>query len=141
MGRETADITYADTTGFLTEIFITGGYLDRDIWESERPTYYLEVKTTTRGCSEQFYMSGSQYQRVSPSFQVKTQRIATKHSITKQMQNMKLSPRAASPNVYVIFRVFDLEGRKGLRVYVDPESARLAGELDFNVDTWAVKTI
>ncbi|KAF8865581.1 hypothetical protein BDZ45DRAFT_641278 [Acephala macrosclerotiorum] len=118
-GRETADITYADTNGWLTQRFIAQGYLDGAIWGGERPTYYLEVKTT-RDCSEQFYMSGSQYQR---------------------MQSMKLSPQAASPNIYVLFRVFSLEGRIGLQVYVDPESARLAGQLEFNVDTWAVRAV
>ena len=57
------------------------------------------------------------------------------------MQDMKLSSEKATPNVYVILRVFNIEGRVGLRVYVDPESCRVNGELDFKVDTWAVKTM
>ncbi|CZR61946.1 uncharacterized protein PAC_11843 [Phialocephala subalpina] len=119
-GRETADITYIDSTGQLTNLFIEKGYLGRQLWENQRPSYFLEVKTTTRDCGEQFYMSGSQYQR---------------------MQSMKLSPQTASPDIYVLLRVFNLEGRIGLRVYVDPESSRLAGELQFDVDTWAVRSI
>jgi hypothetical protein len=43
--------------------------------------------------------------------------------------------------VYVILRVFNLQGRLGLRVYVDPESSHREGELEFNVDTWAVKPV
>jgi hypothetical protein len=64
-GRETADITYHDSTGVFTSILVQNGYLESDVWRSARPIYYLEVKTTTRDCSEQFYMSGSQYLRVS----------------------------------------------------------------------------
>ena len=43
------------------------------------------------------------------------------------------------PNVYIIFRVFDLKGKIGLRVYVDPEAVRQHGELDFHIETWAVE--
>jgi hypothetical protein len=64
-GRETADITYADSEGDLTKLLIEKGYLQSETWEAETPTYYLEVKTTTKDFSEQFYMSGSQYHRVS----------------------------------------------------------------------------
>lgn len=64
-GRETADITYVDTGGILTRLFIEKGYLQSEIWQNERPKYFLEVKTTTWDYTEQFYMSGSQYQRVS----------------------------------------------------------------------------
>jgi len=52
---------------------------------------------------------------------------------------MQLQPQRGASNVYVILRVFNLEGRIGLRVYVDPESSRRRGELEFNVDTWSVK--
>ncbi|KAE8452297.1 hypothetical protein EG329_000997 [Mollisiaceae sp. DMI_Dod_QoI] len=120
MGRETADITYIDSTGQLTKLFIDLAYLDDEIWADARPTYYLEIKTTTRDCSEQFYMSGPQYER---------------------MQKMRLQPQSTAPDIYVILRVFNLEGKIGFRVYVDPESSRLQGELEFNVDTWAVKHV
>lgn len=43
--------------------------------------------------------------------------------------------------VYVIFRVYDL-GRAdrplGLNVYLDPETLRLEGQLEFTASTWAV---
>ena len=57
------------------------------------------------------------------------------------MQKMRLQPQSAAPNIYVILRVFNLEGKIGFRVYVDPESSRLQGELEFNVDSWAVKAV
>jgi hypothetical protein len=56
------------------------------------------------------------------------------------MQGMRLQPRVAAPEIYVIFRVFNLEGRLGVRLFVDPESSRVNEELQFTVDTWAVKT-
>ena len=52
---------------------------------------------------------------------------------------MRLDPNRAPLHVYVIFRVFNLKGKIGLRVYVDPEAARLRGELNFSIDNWAVK--
>ncbi|KAF4628320.1 hypothetical protein G7Y89_g9830 [Cudoniella acicularis] len=119
VGRETADLTYYDHEGDLTKLFIEKGYLSGETWQDERPTYYLEVKTSTRDCSEAFYMSGSQYER---------------------MRGMQLQPQRPAPNIYVLLRVFNLEGRVGLRVFVDPESSRIGGELVFNVDTWAVTT-
>lgn len=64
-GRETADITYVDSEGDLTKLLIEKGYLQSQTWEAERPTYYLEVKTTTKDLNEKFYMSRRQYNRVS----------------------------------------------------------------------------
>ncbi len=56
------------------------------------------------------------------------------------MQEMKLQPEISSSSVYVLFRVFNLEGKIGLRVFVDPEPAQLNGELEFSADKWVVKT-
>jgi hypothetical protein len=64
-GAETADITYKDTTGTLTTFLIDKGYLLSHVWENARPMYYLEVKTTTQDCDSRFFMSKSQYKRVS----------------------------------------------------------------------------
>lgn len=64
-GSETADITYKDNHGKFTQFLIGQGYLPDKTWANARPMYFLEVKTTTRDCGEQFYMSGSQYRRVS----------------------------------------------------------------------------
>lgn len=65
--RETADIVYKDTTGSFTEKLIDDGYIDNDDgdWNEAKPTYYIEVKTTTGPCHTQFFMSGNQYQLVS----------------------------------------------------------------------------
>ena len=65
VGRETSDITYYDTDSQLTAVLIEHGYLPREEWEEKTPFYYLEVKTSTAECNEQFYMSNSQYNRVS----------------------------------------------------------------------------
>lgn len=65
-GRETADITYHDGNGELTSLLIDKGYLDSEVWAgiSDVP-YFIEVKTTTGRYHTPFYMSKSQYQRVS----------------------------------------------------------------------------
>ncbi|KAF4634928.1 hypothetical protein G7Y89_g3181 [Cudoniella acicularis] len=47
-GAETADITYDDTKGELTQLLIANGYLDGSIWAYARLKYFLEVKTTTK---------------------------------------------------------------------------------------------
>lgn len=64
-GSETSDITYADSSGIFTEMFIDQGYLMRDEWAGKKPFYYIEVKTTTMSCDTPFFMSKNQYQRVS----------------------------------------------------------------------------
>lgn len=68
VGRETADITYSDTTGAFTALLADKGYLD--LWNADdiaqaRPQYFVEVKATTGPCETPFYMSKHQYQRVS----------------------------------------------------------------------------
>ena len=41
--------------------------------------------------------------------------------------------------VYVILRVFQVERERiGLRVYVDPEQARVDGRLLFTGETWSI---
>lgn len=50
-------------------------------------------------------------------------------------------PRGRSvPNVYIIFRVFNL-GRNnlGVKLYVDPEAHRLRGDLVFESQSWTVR--
>jgi hypothetical protein len=64
-GAETADLTYHDTEGNFTRLLIGNGYLPSATWQQARPKYYLEVKTTTKECNTRFFVSGSQYQRVS----------------------------------------------------------------------------
>ena len=64
-GRETADITYHDNEGRLTDLLIGYGYLDQETWGDRKPNYLLEVRTTTGPCDTPFYMSKHQYQRVS----------------------------------------------------------------------------
>lgn len=42
--------------------------------------------------------------------------------------------------IYMLFRVFNVDKSSiGLKIFVDPETARQNGELDFKEHTWAVK--
>ncbi|KAF5497161.1 hypothetical protein CGCS363_v008052 [Colletotrichum siamense] len=116
-GRETSDIVYEDVSKQLTSLFVRQGYLEtRWLSRPRGPKYFIEVKTTTMSCETAFYMSKAQYQR---------------------MRNNLVTDD--SDTVYVIFRVYNL-GQKdiGLKVYVDPETLRLAGRLKFTGETWSV---
>ncbi|KAL1863985.1 hypothetical protein Daus18300_007950 [Diaporthe australafricana] len=117
-GRETSDITYSDREGVLTDFFVEKGYLERDLWADERPEYFIEVKTTNMSCETPFFMSNSQYRR---------------------MRNNLIPGGDVRDVIYVIFRVYNLgcDGM-GLKIYLDPESLRLSGELSFTADTWSV---
>ncbi|KAL2828008.1 hypothetical protein BDW59DRAFT_178954 [Aspergillus cavernicola] len=118
-GRETADITYADSEGVLTSLLIDKGYLD-DTWMGTQPQYYLEVKSMTSSWEMPFYMSKYQYER---------------------MQNMShVNPNpGGQASVYVIFRVYNL-GRDStaMKVYVNPGLMEEKGELVFTTDKWSV---
>ena len=65
-GIETADIVYEDCgpdhklTAFLSRYLLPGYSLH----ERENIKYYLEVKTTTGDCSNRFFVSKAQYNRV-----------------------------------------------------------------------------
>lgn len=66
-GRETADIVYNDFEGAFTSLLIEHGYLEADEWQSRRPKYFIEIKTTTGPLGTPFYMSRRQFERVSDS--------------------------------------------------------------------------
>jgi hypothetical protein len=66
---EQSDLRFKDEEGMLTRRLIREGYLDRNIWSEANPEYYIEVKTTTRAWSDNFFMSGKQYRMVSLHFQ------------------------------------------------------------------------
>jgi len=65
IGKEKADIIFDDSEGEFTKLLIERGYLESDAWMDQQPTYFCEVKTTTRDCEERFYVSGAQYRLVS----------------------------------------------------------------------------
>ncbi|KAN0093560.1 hypothetical protein V8E51_016744 [Hyaloscypha variabilis] len=113
-GYENADIIYNDTTGEFTKLLIDNGYLDRNVWANAiPPKYSLEVKTTTGECDTPFFLGLKQY---------------------RQMCRMKLEDGKPSAEVYIIFRVFNLDKYNiDMRIYVDP--AGMEGkELEFNLD-------
>ncbi|KAE8310815.1 hypothetical protein BDV41DRAFT_566266 [Aspergillus transmontanensis] len=118
-GAETADIIYHDSNSALTNTLIDAGYLSNAQWQGARPTYYIEVKTTTGELETSFFMSKGQYRR---------------------MQRTQIWPTDGFPDeVYIVFRVYHL-GRDSMRVeaYVDPESLRLQGMLTFTPETYSV---
>ncbi|KAH9237080.1 hypothetical protein K456DRAFT_1495726 [Colletotrichum gloeosporioides 23] len=116
-GRETSDIVYEDVSKQLTSLLVRQGYLEaRWLSRPRGPKYFIEVKTTTMSCETAFYMSKAQYQR---------------------MRNNLVTDD--SDTMYVIFRVYNLGQQDiGLKVYVDPETLRLAGRLKFTGETWSV---
>ena len=67
-----ADFEYPDDSGTLTQFLIDKGYLRWSLWNTKRPLYYIEIKTTT--CSnwqEPFFMSKAQERHVrTSSFQI-----------------------------------------------------------------------
>lgn len=70
MGKEGdfADFTYQDTSGKLTELLATNGFIhDVENWSESPPKYHLEVKSTPEPCNEPFYMSNNQVEKVSVS--------------------------------------------------------------------------
>jgi len=120
-GRETADITYDDDSGVLTDLLIEKGYLAPDHWRGKQPMYYIQVKSTTGHCGRPFFMSKHQYRR---------------------MQELSVAAEG-SPSldaaVYAVFCVFDVGmGNPGVRIFVDPEAARRSGSLVFTAETWSV---
>jgi hypothetical protein len=63
-----ADFTYQDTSGKLTELLTTHGFIhDVETWSESPPIYHLEVKSTPEPCNEPFYMSNNQVEKVSIS--------------------------------------------------------------------------
>ncbi|KAL7624644.1 hypothetical protein AAE478_006214 [Parahypoxylon ruwenzoriense] len=116
-GQETSDITYCDYDSTLTDVLIDKDYLARDVWGGKRPNYFIEVKTTTMSCDAPFFMSKAQYRRMRDNV------------LTADNTN----------RIYVIFRVYYLgQDNMGLKVYLDPESLRLSGQLSFTAETLSV---
>ncbi|KAK9413585.1 putative Protein NO VEIN C-terminal domain-containing protein [Seiridium unicorne] len=117
-GRETADIVYWDVAGTLTKELIELAYLDKSLWADSRPTYYIEVKTTTGPRETPFYMSKGQFKRMQATSNV--------------------GPRVSTA-IYVIFRVSDIGSDSAdLAIYVDPECMRQNCELEFTTETYSV---
>ena len=60
-----ADIEYLDDTGTLTRFLKQKGHLTQGLWDSERPLYHIEIKTTTSSnWQEPFFMSKAQQRHV-----------------------------------------------------------------------------
>jgi hypothetical protein len=140
--QETADITYEDAQGTLTEFFIDKGYLKSDAWKGKKPNYFIEVKTTTRQCSMPLFMSKGQYRMVRRRLirqnGVSFDKADNAHSQMQKFSNGE-SGRDNQKSIYVIFRVYWLgQDKMRLRIYMDPEVLRAKGELFFQEETWSV---
>ncbi|KAF4630462.1 hypothetical protein G7Y89_g7676 [Cudoniella acicularis] len=120
--RERTDLTYCDTNGHLRRLLRRWADEDMPAWleadvDIERPiTFWLEVKTTTEFCETPFYVSSAQY---------------------ALMRDMAVSS-SHSRDVYVLLRVYNIEGVPGVRVYIDPWTRAQEGQLDFVASTWVV---
>ena len=53
---------------------------------------------------------------------------------------MRIGQGMVAPKIYVIIRIYGVGkgDATGLSVYIDPETLRQKGELDFRTETWAV---
>ncbi|PMD48990.1 hypothetical protein L207DRAFT_505973 [Hyaloscypha variabilis F] len=118
-----ADFTYKDTSGKLTEILSTLGFIrDVETWSQCPPIYHLEVKSTLGPCIEPFYMSNNQVEK------------ARTYAVSWDSDSIPT-------DVYVILRVYDLEKETspGFTAYVDPWTMYMKRELNFMArDTFMV---
>jgi hypothetical protein len=56
------------------------------------------------------------------------------------MRDYTLTPGQTAPNIYIIFRVFNLSrDNLNVKLYVDPEAHRLRGDLVFESQNWTVR--
>ena len=63
-----ADFEYLDDSGRLTRFLNQKGHLPPGLWDSERPLYHIEIKTTTSSnWQEPFFMSKAQERHVRTS--------------------------------------------------------------------------
>ena len=63
-----ADIEYLDDSRMLTQFLTQKGHLAQGLWDTERPLYHIEIKTTTSpDWQEPFFMSKAQERHVRTS--------------------------------------------------------------------------
>lgn len=143
---ETSDIVYYDWSLTLTRILLDNGYLPRHL---RRPTgltvprYLIEVKSTTGACDNAFFMSKSQYRRVSLN-QTHLERREKDAKVIQKMQKYTFEHPNPQENatVYVIFRVYNLgKDNMSLRIYIDPEVLRRQDELRFTPESYSVTPV
>ncbi|KAK4641164.1 hypothetical protein QC761_609930 [Podospora bellae-mahoneyi] len=120
--NEISDLEYFDYTGAFTTLLTEKGYLPRSSNTGEQAgnpmqpkKYYIEVKCTSQGCDEPFYMSSGQYNKM--------------QAICEQRDA-----------VYIIFRVFNLyTDRIDVRLFVNPVALERQGLLRFSPERYSVR--
>ena len=65
-GKEISDITFEDKYGMMAALLKSKGCKSvATLWIGVRSTFYLEVRTTVRGCDAPFFISNGPCDRVS----------------------------------------------------------------------------
>ncbi|KAL8736556.1 MAG: hypothetical protein Q9181_002384 [Wetmoreana brouardii] len=121
--RAIADIEYLDESRRVTQFLIQRGHLAQRLFDSEEPLYHIEIKTTTSSdWQEPFFMSKAQ---------------------ERHIQDKRNEDGNSRSSIYIICRIFNLgQGdRTGMHIYLDPETKRRNGELEFSTHSWAVKPL
>ncbi|KAI6832547.1 hypothetical protein KC340_g7016 [Hortaea werneckii] len=103
-----ADFTISDPgiCKRMTEWLTAAGSDGMERWAGQDPTYHFEVKATVGRAEEPFSMSNAQL------------KLAKRH-------------HESDSDLYVILRVYKLEGDTGVLAYVDPYGLMLSGRLSF----------
>ena len=116
--REKSDITYDDSEGSLTQLFLDKGLAEVASWLAAPPKYYLEVKTTTEEYYAPFYISKGQY---------------------KLAKKLTVAEGQAPKEVYVIMRVSRIQEKDPvLTIYLDPWALHQSERLDFAAENYTV---
>ncbi|KZV89123.1 hypothetical protein EXIGLDRAFT_797156 [Exidia glandulosa HHB12029] len=119
VGQEFEDFHYLDTEGVLTKRLFPPSHRYHDA----RPEYFIEVKTTTHGPNEFFYMKRSQLQQA-----------------FDMSQHANPTTAGSVERLYLIFRVSNIrDERPGLTVYDDPHHLLCRGLLRIESDSVVVR--
>ncbi len=120
-----SDFTIRDKNGYLMKWMIANNVTFPADWEAEADAeaadilHHIEVKSTAKNLADPFFMSHLQMDK------------AMEISETKRSRG----PR----EVFVIFRVYDVEGKEpGLEIYCDPWSCIKSGRLSRETQEWRV---
>ena len=117
--KEYADFTYTDTSHDLTYWLREQGVPGALDWFVERPTYHIEVKSTSGPCDLSFHMSKLQM---------------------KEARRMSSKERAEGENgaldIYLLFRVYNLARAADTRFEIKADPWRLLTEEELDVRGW-----
>ncbi|KZV84335.1 hypothetical protein EXIGLDRAFT_753925 [Exidia glandulosa HHB12029] len=126
LGQEFEDFRYLDTEGALTKRLFPPSHR----YHNARPEYFIEVKTTTHGPNEFFYMKRSQLQQARPMLL----------KAFEMSQHANPTTAGSVERLYLIFRVSNIrDERPVLTVYDDPHHLLCRGLLRIESDSVVVR--